>query len=268
MFDSVFSRVKLAASSLSATAKNVLVNVRGMLTDPDDPTAQEGSDNETLWGVIGVVSRPRATDAGGSAEAIASRTDDGFAPVASRDLRLNKRVNPKDGEVDVVHYDGGFISLASSSDGDGKGTQIVIYSPTLDGGGAIAKAHTIALDPSGDGSVVVVHSAGMAITMAGGAKNSVVIKNKDGSSFIELNDDGINIVSPKVTIYGPVNVGGVAAAGVALATPTLAWATAVNTTLTAIAALLNVTGPVAGAPGTVPVTPPLPPTVMSTALNG
>lgn len=226
-FDDVFARVKLTASSLSSTVKAVLANVRGFVTDPDDSTALEASDGESVWGVAGVICRPRASDDAGTCEGYAIRTDDGFTPIATRDLRINARVNPIDGEIDIAHYDGGFISLRDSSDGPKKGTQIVVLAPALKDDGSVDKSHTIILDPSaGNSSVTILHALGNGLSLT--KDGNAILMGKGGTNFISVGASEI-LFNGVLSLYGGVVAGDrTQAQPVALAPAVTAFAQAVN----------------------------------------
>jgi hypothetical protein len=259
LFDFAFCWARIVASALGDKARDVLVDLAG-IGDADDEPLEE-SKQESLFGALGVVARPKAPDATGTAEVITARTADGLQPLAARDLRLNARVNPKEGEVTVVQYGGGFISLADASDGNG--TQVVIYAPALKSDGTVDKAHAMVFDPEASNqSVSLVHALGMALLMT--ADKDVIIKNAAGDAYIQVGDDGVTL-NGNVTLNGGVVCGDtVAAQPVALAPPIVAWAASVNATLTAIAALLNAPGMVMGAAGAVPPAAPLAPIVVAT----
>jgi hypothetical protein len=263
LFDFAFSFARIVASSLGSKARDVLIDLSGISDEDTEPL--EASKQESLFGALGVVARPKAPDATGTAEVITARMADGLQPLAARDLRLNAKVNPKEGEVTVVQYGGGFISLADAS--DGKGTQVVIYSPALKGDGSVDKAHAVVLDPaSTNQSISLVHALGMALLMT--ADKDVIIKNAAGDTYLQVGDGGITL-NGNVTMNGGVVCGSPAGAQpFALAPPIVAWATAVNAALKAIGVLLNAPGPVSGAAGAVPVTPPLAPTVVATKASG
>jgi hypothetical protein len=59
--------------------------------------------------------------------------------------------------------------------------------------GTPSKAHavTVGIDGNGDRVLNLVHADGMALLMTAGGKNSVIIKNKAGDAFLEVNDDGV-----------------------------------------------------------------------------
>ncbi len=104
--------------------------------------------------------------------------------------------------------------------------------------------------------------------MTAGGLNSIVVTNRAGDAYVEVNDNGI-------TLNGNLQATGALAVGVGLPPPLavarapelVAWATAVNVALTQVAALLNTPGPVIGAPGAVTVVPPLASTVTATHLS-
>jgi hypothetical protein len=229
--DSLFSLVKIAASSLSAKAKAVLVNVRGSVTDPDDPTAVEGSDGETLFGAIGVVARPRAADASGYAEAYAIRRDDYLTPVSGRDLRLNARMNPIDGEIGIAHYDGGFMSLRDSDDGPKKGTQVVILSPLLKDDGTIDKSHSLTMDPSaGNSSVMLMHALGHGLMLT--KDKQALLASANGQNWIGVSDSGL-------VLNGTFNFNGAAVAGNPTTAQSVALAPPLQALLTAVVACIG-----------------------------
>ncbi len=136
--------------------------------------------------------------------------------------------------------------------------------------GSPATAATLAFDVSTAGaeSIQIVHGSGMRITMTAGGLNSIVITNRAGDAYVEVNDNGI-------TLNGNLQATGALAVGVGVPPPLavarapelVAWATAVNVALTQVAALLNTPGPVTGAPGAVTVVPPLAATVTATHLS-
>lgn len=263
LFDFAFGWARIVASSLGDKARDVLIDLAGIGDADGEPFEQ--SKQESLFGALGVVARPKAPDATGTAEVITARTSDGLQPLAARDLRLNAKVNPKEGEVTVVQYGGGFVSLADAS--DSKGTQIVIYAPSLKDDGSVDKAHAVVLDPaSANQSISLVHALGMALLMT--ADKDVIIKNAAGDAYLQVGDGGITL-NGNVTMNGGVVCGSPAGAQpFALAPPLVTWATGVNAALTAIAALLNAPGPVSGAPGAVHPTPPLAPAVVATKASG
>jgi len=85
-----------------------------------------------------------------------------------------------------------------------------------------AMAININVDVNGDEYISIIHGEGMAITMMAGSKNSIVIKNKSGNAYVEVNDEGV-VINGTLTVQGGFNAGGPATATpVALAAPLIA----------------------------------------------
>jgi hypothetical protein len=214
--DLVLGYGRIVAAKLGEVARSVLVDIRITEESETDPNAEE-SLGEPMFGPLGLVARPRAAVRGGqgtgknpegSCEVIGWRIGDNFQPLAYRDLRLNKLVNPKEGEVALVQYGGGLLSLAPAS--DGSGTQIAAIAPKQKEDGAIDKAHALILDPA-QPAVALVHMDGMALTMA---SDAVVLKNKAGDASVLLDDGGAKLVGSTlflngstITIYAPNGAG-------------------------------------------------------------
>ncbi len=192
----------------------VLFNVAG-IDGLEDGSIGEANDAD-VYGALGIVSRPLSPKDGAAAEVVCMRTADGLVPIAAKDMRLKMPGEaPHAGTVALVGYGGGFHSMDPVNDGQ-DGTIHVIYCPfDFDGDGNAQKAHSITLDPSaGNESISIVHSEGMAITMA--ANKEIAIKNSDGSATITLDDNG-------TTITGQLNVvGGLVVGNPAVAVPLLA----------------------------------------------
>lgn len=189
LFDYAFARARVTATRILGTAKAVMTNLEGLLDDT--------STDEPIFGVVGVVSRPKsnvnAKDASGlnpqgETEVLCAKVQDGFQWLAARDLRLNKRVNPAVGEVCLVQYEGGFISLKTSS--DGLGTQVVVLSPQLDAQGVITKSHALVMDPAAaNSSVSLVHADGHGVLLT--KNGDAILKNSDGDAYVQANDTGL-----------------------------------------------------------------------------
>ena len=141
-------------------------------------------------------------------------------------------------------------------------------------GSSPATAMTIAVSVTDAGaeSIQIVHGAGMRITMAAGGKNSIVLVNKAGDAYVEINDDGVTF-NGNAQLVGGLAVGVPSPAGppppapVARAAEIVARETAQDIFNAAVMALLNAPGPVIGAPGAIPVVPPLASTVTATKLS-
>ncbi|HZL93542.1 MAG TPA: hypothetical protein VFB99_07860, partial [Vicinamibacterales bacterium] len=199
---------------------------------------------QPLYGQVGFYCRPDPADTTGYAEYLGLDTEDGKLPIAGRDLRLNSKVNPKDGEVGAVQYGGGFISLAHNA--DAAGTTTVIYAPKLSGG-SVEKAHAITLDTSTSNlSVSIVHANGMAVLLT--QQDKLVLRNKDGTQLITLDTSEL-VISGVIKLFGgvvagdtstaqPVALYGTLAAFVAAlyqaGVPPTGYAQAVNNALTAL----------------------------------
>jgi hypothetical protein len=185
---------RIVASRLEGTKKAVLLAVRAL--EGDDDEGNEESADEGFFGQAGIVMRPRepvaeadatGLDPQGYAEVIGARWVDAFTPIASRDLRLNARVNPKVGEVCLSGYGGGFLSVADAA--DLRGSIVTLYAP-------VEKANLLYLDPdAGACGLVQQDGAGIFATSEG-----VTIKNVAGDGFIDLNSDQCKITGQTVFV--------------------------------------------------------------------
>lgn len=134
-------------------------------------------------------------------------------------------------------------------DGDSGGLDS--YWPYDFTGDTPSKSMAISVDlrNAGAESISWTHGEGMMFSMAAGGKRSSVIKNAVGDGRIEMNDDGCVIDAAATMITGGVSMGNpTAAIPVALATPLLAYFTALEAVLTTVAgATLPPTAPVVAA---------------------
>jgi hypothetical protein len=197
MFDDVLTFCRVAASSLGATAKTVLLNLRGLAAGDNDDTGEQSTE-EPVYGALGVVSRPRDPSSAGAAEAVSARRADGLPVIALRDLRLNKaRGHVAPGTVSVVGYGGAFLSIDDAPNGGG--SVLTLYAPYgFDPEPNVA--HSIILDTtSGNEAILIVHGLGHAILLDKDGK--VVIKNGAGDVFISVEPDGI-VVNGAVKVVG------------------------------------------------------------------
>lgn len=263
----------IAATKIAGSAKAVLANLS--LLEDEDGGEREGSSEEPLYGPWGWYGRPKApvkaADATplnpeGQAEVLALRHGDQAQPIVGRDLRLSSQVNPKEGEVGLIQYGGGFISLADNADANG--TAITIYALRKKSTGEPDKASMVAIDSAAaNPSISILHESGASISINKDAK--IAITNKNGDAYVEVNDSGVVINGASVAITGGAMIGDSdPAAGDFLlkATDGLQFSAQVIAAITQIAALLNTAGPVVGAPGSVtPVTTPLAPTTATKA---
>lgn len=191
---------RLVSSSVDALKQAVVASLEG----PGGETASEG-----MFGALGVLVRPRTAQPtntatglrpAGAAETIVGRLANRLVPLAWRDLRLNQRAGAlQEGDVVLAHYDGGMVHLRATAGG---GTQVVVYAPTLNGSGAVTKAHAITLDPQGN-TVQIQHADGPAVFVY---SDKVVLKNAGGNVYAEVGATEIVLNGP-VKITGGLTVG-------------------------------------------------------------
>jgi hypothetical protein len=257
--DYLISFGRIVSSTVKGASRAVLANVADVAASLADDTngSAEGSIEVPIHGTLGIIARPDAPNAKGYAETVGIRTEDDITIIAARDLRLNKVVNPKVGEVALVQYGGGFLSLAHNQ--DNKGTTATLYAPFATSGEPPTNAHVLTLDTThGNNSVSIVHSNGMAILMTGDAEEpsngKVIIKNDSGSVYVEINHNGI-VLNGNVSINGGIVGGSIASAKpLMLAPELLLWIGQVNAALSAINLAAGVTtNPAVTVPTAVPV---------------
>lgn len=231
----------IALGIFRALVSTVHVATKAVLLDLDS-----GGDGKDRWpeamkkqpafGAVGLVFRQlRPTKSAGQArhlEVYGIDDGGGVVPVAYRDLRLNALYPaPKEGDIALVGYAGAFDSNSPKLDADGKpvSSERVIYVPYAFVNGVATKAHTIEIiGTAGNESISIIHGEGMAVTMTKGGKNSVVIKNKSGNAYVEVNDEGVT-VNGNTTVNGGATIGSpIGALPAAVAAPLIAWAALVN----------------------------------------
>jgi hypothetical protein len=214
-----------------------------------------------LHSPYGLLGRPPDPDDKGACKALTAREGDQDHAIATVDLRVLKKLpRPKKGGSVQFGADGGFGSF------DPEEHTWTLYIPVeFDSAGTPTKAHLLQIgkDTNGKRCITLLHADGPAISIVEGGKKSVVIKNAASNAYVEVNDDGI-VLNGKVTIKGGLKADeGAGVAPVARSTELLTWAMQVNATLTALAAYVN-----GLAPGSVPPTLPLAPSVASFTLGG
>lgn len=196
--DIVIGFGRIVAAALSGAHKAVMVSIRAAEGTADDAPTEDSE--EPLYGQLGVVARPRRAvapeqatglDPEGYTEIVGVRSGDSVTPIGTRDLRLNARVNPTEGEIDIVQYGGGFIGLRAAS--DGRGTEVTIYAPHLASDGSVEKAGVISMDPVG-GNVLVAAQDGAAIALT---PESATIKSPAGDTFVEASDEQLKVSAPR-----------------------------------------------------------------------
>lgn len=189
-FDWVFSLARIAATSLEGAKRVLLANVEGI--------EGETANKQIVYSALGWFGRPLDPDANGAADALCARVEDGLIPFAMRDPRLSVKTNGKKGELGIAHYDGGFVSLKRNATNDG--TDVTIYAPKADG----SKASVISIDTTtANSNVTIMHDSGVSIQLADG---KVLLMNRNGDAYIEVNDTGI-VINGNVNVNGSMVVG-------------------------------------------------------------
>jgi hypothetical protein len=203
VIDLVFGFGRIITSAVRGASNAVFVELRGAEQGDEDDARNETTD-EPFFGQLGFFARPRKaippdqatpTRPAGYAEVFGARVHDQFFALVSRDLRLSARVNPKDGEVGIAQYDGGFISLGDAS--DQLGTQIILYAPKLKSDGTVEAANVISLDPAAR-SVTIAQQDGTAVVLT---EDAAIVRSPSGGSFFELSDDMGKLSAPKAFTY-------------------------------------------------------------------
>jgi hypothetical protein len=206
-----------------------------------DPTTDGSMQGAPVILPLGLISRPMDPDVGPDGRPVAGAgvltfEDEGgdVFSMPTTDQRAVKLVPPVKKGGTALHATGkhgGCINL------DGDNGALMILIPNADA----SKNYVISIDPAGD-SIQVRHASGMAMTMTGGGKNSVVVSNKAGNVYHEINDSGI-VQNGNVTTNGGMVVGDVTkAVQMAMSTELIAVVAAFNA---ALAAGLPVAGGVA-----------------------
>lgn len=253
------AHARAAASRVLGTAKAVLVNLESLVGD--------SSTDEAFFGTLGVVARPKGPVAQkdatglnpkGECEVICVKNEDGLQPIAARDLRINARANPAEGEVMLVGYDGGFVSIKVAS--NGQGSQVVLLAPALDGSGAITTSHALVLDPGTQNAVSLVHRSGHGLLLTSGG--NAIVKNADGSVYVQASASALTLNGNTQVVGGMVvSPGTPTPQPVLLATDALTYFAQNTAYLAAIATAIT------GLGGTVAGTPPAAVPIASTKLS-
>lgn len=258
-FDKALAWVNAVTSTLGSTNGSVLYNLQGLAAGDDDPDA-ETSNGEEFFDSPGVIFRARDQDASGGVEGIAARLTDGLTMFAARDLRINAaRGNVNKGHVGIAAYGKAFLGFDDAPSGGGN--VFLLYVPyDFNSQGGAQKAHAITVDSTtGSESISMLHGKGQYIALHPDGSMSMVSPN--GQNFVTVSDDG-------VAFSGGVKAAtGLVAGDVPHAQPVLVgtaggtWAAQITTAMSQIAAKLNATGPVVGAPGTVTPVTAAPPSI-------
>ena len=189
-------------------------------TDPYDNI--ETTDDAEHFSAPGIMGRPLPPESVGGVglhmEVLAVRTMDGLVPISYRDTRIKMGTTndaPGQGVFAFCGYGGGFHSMTpvpdpnDGTDLDGGGTIHVVYCPfNFDANGVAQDAHIITMDPtSGNESIIIAHSNGLAITMSNQDDHAMMLKNTDGTATFRLDDNGITATAAQIVLSGGVIVG-------------------------------------------------------------
>jgi hypothetical protein len=237
---------RVLATSITATARAILANIGSLGDDDAGDQGDIGNEQRTFTHPVycrplGRVKEEDATplNPAGVCEAVLIRSADEIYPVGYRDLRLSRLVNPIEGEVGLVGYNGGFISLRPNPDGDG--TNFLLYGARRGSDGEVEAASSIAIDStSSQRQILLQHELGQTLTLnsAGG----VVMANADNNAWLEVNADGISL-NGNTAITGAVRevtVGSPATAqNVALAPDLVSYVQNAGPTLLTLMGIIN-----------------------------
>lgn len=202
---------RVLATSITATARAILANI-GSLGD-DDAGEQGDVANEQPVFTHPVYCRPlgrvREDDAtplnpAGVCEVVMIRSADEVYPVGYRDLRLSRLVNPIEGEVGIVGYQGGFISLRPNADGDG--TNFLLYGARRGSDGEVEAASSIAIDSTSDQKQILLqHELGQTLVL--NKDGGVVMANAANDAYVEVKPPGVTINGAEIVLTGGVVMG-------------------------------------------------------------
>jgi hypothetical protein len=196
--------------------------------DDSDETG-EAMRRQPGFGALGIIGRPLAPSGGILAEAIALRVDDGLQPLAWRDLRINRALNPggsggtpAEGQLLFAGYGGAFLShaLTAADVGSARANISTWYVPfDFDAGGVPQKAHVISIDPTpGNSSISLVHADGVRIDLTedAGAGSPGLVASIDGATFLRFSGGELSIQAERILLKGNCYVGRAAEAGLPL----------------------------------------------------
>lgn len=184
--DRVIAFGTIIAAAIKGDRKAILATVRELASE-DDPTTQEGGQDEQQVYSAPMYLNPDPPSDLGACECVALRTQDGLPVVAMRDVRLNRRANPKTGELGMTHYGGGLISMKWN--GAASGTNVAILAPRL-ASDAVDKSHALVMDSAAStASVTLTHQLGHGVILD--KDGNVTIKSADGTNYLTVGPDGL-----------------------------------------------------------------------------
>lgn len=252
----------IASTTLKGASKAILAKIVA-LDSIDGDAEQETATDEPTYGPIGFYSRPmppvtKAQATGlnpeGSPEIVGVRLGDHAVPIVGRDLRLNAKMNPKDGEVGLVQYQGGFVALMPNTSGNG--TNIMLYAVRNTPAGVPDKASCISIDSeSGNQQITLMHEYGQSITLT--KDGDIMLVAKNGSNWIQVSQSqGVVISGDKLALAGGCMLGDKDPATgefVMLSTQLLLWITQVNAVCTTLFGAVGLVVPAITVPTAAPV---------------
>ena len=216
---------KVIASSVGGANGATFYSVAG-IAGFDGAEGEQAHDQE-VYSALGVIGRPLPPSGDLFAEAIAVRTEDGLLPIAFRDLRLHRAINPsgtpttpREGQVMFVGYGGAFLShsMTAEATGSKRGNVSAWYLPyQFAADGTPQRAHAIVLNPADPSSVTIAHGSGLFFTLTEDAGSGPgIIASVDGATFFTLRAGEFTVNAEKILLRGNVYLGRAAEAGAQL----------------------------------------------------
>jgi hypothetical protein len=207
----MIEKARVLATSLTNTARAILANL-GSLGDDDTGEQGDVANDQPVYThpvfcrPLGRVKEEDATalNPAGVCEVIMIRSADEVYPVGYRDLRLSPLVFPIEGEVGIVGYQGGFISLRPNADGDG--TNFLLYGARKGSGGEVEAASSIAIDTtSAQKQILLQHEDGATLVL--NKDGGVVMANAANDAYVEVKPPGVTINGAEIVLTGGVVMG-------------------------------------------------------------
>jgi hypothetical protein len=169
--DAVAAFVKVVGSAIAGGEP--VFNVQGIGGfggdgDDGDASAAEQAAGQFGYSSLGIIGRPLPPEGDLFAEAAALRVDGGLSPVAWRDMRLFRALEPAEGQLAFAGYGGAVLSHAMTAApvGEQRANIATWYVPFDFVDGVPTKAHTIAIDPTpGNSSISIAHASGVFLTL-------------------------------------------------------------------------------------------------------
>jgi hypothetical protein len=210
--DWLFSFGKVKSTEIGTLKRGIGVRMEFLEGNTDDEPEESGL--EPMLGPPGFFCRPKPPVAAAAAtgcnpeghcEVVGARVGDEVVPLGFQDLRLNALVNPKEGELGLVGYNGGFISLKDNDNANG--TNIMIYALRRTAGGVADKASCISIDStSGAQAICITHELGQSIMLT--KDGDIMLVAKNGSNWIQVGDaQGVVLSADKLALAGGVMLG-------------------------------------------------------------